>query len=484
MRPKSKASDRRRQRSQERKRVKRRDKAKLTRRLRQEHEQEIGRASKQIADRLFLDVLQSDGVREAIEAALPSESRDRVYTPWVTLAMFLRQVLNQSSLGTAITEAVASGLIDDSVSRRTTSYSNARKRVPHKLFRTLARIIASQLSQCTPEQWKWRGRDVKLVDGSTILFEDTPENQGEFPQNCQQKKGAGFPTARIVAVLALSTAAVLGIAMGPVEGKETGEHALLRQLLGSFSRGDVMVGDSYYASYFLIATLQRMGVDFVFQQHGARDTDFRTGKSLGQRDHLATWPRPARPEWMTEREYARLPKELTVREVRVRKKVLVTSFLDPRKVPKEEVGKLFELRWNIELDLRNIKTTLGVEKLSCRTPDMCKKELAAYMLAYNLIRLLMAEAAEKAGVLPRQLSFQHTVTSWLAWSLLGKLQTEEDITSLITWIAKVRVGNRPGRVEPRLAKARGKPWAKLNEPRAVARRRIQRRGHPKEVAAA
>lgn len=203
--------------------------------------------------------------------------------------------------------------------------------------------------------------------------------------------------------------------MGPYKGKGTGEYGLFRELQDCFVEDDVMLADSYYCSYFLIADLLARGVDAVFEQHGARRTDFRTGERLGARDHVVQWQKPAvKPGWMTVQQYDSYPSELRLREVKVRKKVLVTSFLNPREVCKRELGKLFVQRWNIELALHHIKTTLGMDRLSCKTPEMCQKELWVYMLAYNLIRLLMAQAASQASILPRQLSFKHTLQVWVA----------------------------------------------------------------------
>jgi hypothetical protein len=226
-------------------------------------------------------------------------------------------------------------------------------------------------------------------------------------------------------------------------------------------------------------------VDVVFEQHGARQTDFRTGQKLGARDHLVQWSKPAaRPSWMTPEEYAAYPATLTLREVKVRKKVLVTSFINPREVCKREIGKLFLRRWNVELDLRNIKSTLGMERLTCRTPAMCEKEVWVYALAYTLIRTLMAAAAAKAGVLPRQLSFKHTVQVWVAWSQRQFLSTiPEDTAALFRLIAHIRVGNRPGRMEPRLIKTRPKPFGRLQTTRRRARANIRKYGHPKKITA-
>ena len=187
---------------------------------------------------------------------------------------------------------------------------------------------------------------------------------------------------------------------------------------------------------------------------------------------------------MSLEEYDSFPAELTVRETKVGKKVLVTSFLDRRDVCKREVGSLFLHRWNVELDLRNVKDTLGMAMLSCKTPEMCAKELWVYVLAYNLIRLLMAQAAVHADVLPRQLSFKHTVQVWLAWSHKQFLaDAAEDLPALFRLIAYVRVGRRPGRIEPRAVKQRPKPFPRLQTTRHRARRSIRLYGHPRKLVA-
>ena len=321
----------------------------------------------------------------------------------------------------------------------------------------------------------------RLVDGTTVSMPDTAENQARFPQHGQQEPGIGFPLARLVGVIALSNGAVLDAAIGPYQGKGTGEHGLFRGLKECFVEGDVMLADGYYCSYFLIADMLRRAVDVLFEQHGARTTDFRRGERLGARDHLVWWSKPARPAWMSVEEYRDYPDEIKVREVQVGKKVLVSTFLSPRKTPKAELGKLYWQRWNVELDLRNIKTTLGMEVLSCKTPQMCEKEFWAYLLAYNLIRLLMAEAALQADVLPRQLSFKHTLQIWVAWSQRQFLSAaDEDTATLLVLIAQIRVADRPGRIEPRAVKRRPKPYPRLDRPRQQARMEIEKYGHAKK----
>ncbi len=424
---------------------------------------------------------------EPLEALLP-EYRERKFSPTVTLAMFLGQVLRaDGSCQNAVNEAIVNQLLSgaEAVSANTGGYCVARQRLPGEMVREMARQTGDLMNKHTPRGWLWRGRHVKLTDGTTTLMPDTAQNQTRFPQHGGQKAGAGFPLARLVGVISLANGAVLDIALGPYKGKGTGEYGLFRELLGCFVAGDVMLADSYYCSYFLIAALQARGVDVLFEQHGARHTDFRTGEKLGARDHVVKWNRPpARPAWMTAQEYADYPTELSLREVRVGKKVLVTSFLNPREVCKRELGQLFLRRWHVELDLRNIKTTLGMERLSCKTPEMCEKEVWVYVLAYNLIRLLMAEAAVQAAVLPRQLSFKHTVQVWVAWSQRQFLSDiPEDTAALFRLIAHVRVGNRPGRMEPRLVKTRPKPFGRLQTTRRRARANIRKYGHPKKLTA-
>ena len=400
--------------------------------------------------------------------------------------MFLGQVLSaDGSCQNAVNEAMVNQLLRgmEPGSAKTGSYSDARKRLPRELARELARSIATLMGTRTRARWTWRGWHIKLLDGTTILMPDIPGNRELYLQHGSQKAAAGFPIARLVEVISLAHGALLDVAMGPYKGKGTGEHALFRELLKCFVKGDIMLTDSYYASYFLIAALMGMGVDFISEQHGARQTDFRTGEKLGRCDHLAQWAWPARPQWMSPEEYYSFPAELTVGETKVGKKVLVTSFLDPRKVRKREAGSLFVQRWSAKLDLRNGKDTLGMAALSCKTPGMREKEIWVYMLAYNLGQLLMAQAAVRAAVLARQLSFKHAVRVWLTWSHKQFVSdVAEDLPALFRLISYVRVGRRPGRIEPRAVKQRPKPFARLQTARRKARRNITLYGHPRKPA--
>lgn len=428
----------------------------------------------------FFNVLTGPELLEKTETLLP-EHRERLYPPTVTLSMFLGQALNedgscQKAVNGWAARRAAEGLSAASVD--TGAYCKARQRLPIEMVKALTRETGRLLSARASAGWRWRGRTVKLVDGTGISMPDTKENQACFPQPSTQAAGVGFPLARVVGVICLSTGAVIDAAMGPFEGKGNSELDLFRRLLAAFCAGDVMLADAYYCNYFLIATMQSAGIDVVFEQNGARITDFRRGQRLGPRDHVVRWAKPkSRPRWMSREQYESFPEEITVREVEVDGRVLVTTMLKAREVRKGTLSKLYEQRWNIELDLRHIKTTLGMNLLSCNTPQMNEKELWVHLLAYNLIRLLMAQAASTASVHPRQLSFKHTAQLWMEWTARPLPGNAEHNSTLFKHIARITVGDRPGRLEPRARKRRPKPYPWLKIPRDQARQRIQMYGH-------
>ena len=413
---------------------------------------------------------------------LSPQHRERLYPPTVTLSMFMGQALHedgscQKAVNAWAAQRAAEGLRVQSIN--TGAYCKARERLPIGMVELLSEHVSKELRARALPSWGWRGRSVKLVDGTGILMPDTAQNQVRYPQLLSQAEGVGSPQARLVGVICLSTGAIIDAAMGPFVGKGTSELGLLRRLQSAFCAGDVMLADAFYCNYFLIAAMQAAGVDVVFAQNGARITDFRRGERLGARDHRVSWPKPkVRPDWMSREEFAALPEELLLREVKVGKKVLVTSFLNPRQVCKTALGKLFRLRWHVELDLRAIKTTLQMAELSCNTPEMNEKEVWVHFLAYNLIRTLMAQAASRAHVPPRSLSFKHTVQLWGEWVVRGLSGAADDSLSLLfRLIGQLRVNNRPGRIEPRARKRRPKPYPWLKIPRKQARANIMAHGH-------
>lgn len=434
---------------------------------------------------MFFNLLTGPELLEEVEALLP-QHRERLYPPTETLSMFLAQALSadrscQKAVDEAATKRLVGGLA--LCSTYTGAYCRARKRMPIEMVSTLARYTGRWVSARMPERWRWRGRRVRLVDGTTLRLADTPANQVDYPQPRSQKVGLGYPRCRVVGLLCLGTGALLDAALGAYQGKGSSEQSLVRTMLDALECGDVLLGDAYYATYFLLCALRVRGVDAVFEQHGARQrvTDFRRGEHLGPRDHLIEWLKPpSKPEWMSQADYDAAPQTLKVRELRAGGKILLTTILDAKQTSKSELRLLYRARWHVELDLRNIKTTLGMEPLSCRTPAMARKEIWVYLLAYNLIRLMMAQAALLCGCVPRELSFKHTVQLWIAWDQYGQDATHHVLAGLFILIAQRRVGDRPGRVEPRAIKRRP-VYPLLTTPRNVAREKIQQYGHPKNV---
>jgi Transposase DDE domain len=422
----------------------------------------------------FFNVLTGPELLQVTEAQLP-EHRERLYPPTVTLAMFLRQVLSPDSScqravdGWAASRA-AEGLAAQSI--RTGGYCRARERLPLSMVRALALESGRLLSERARPEWRWCGRTVKLLDGTGISMPDTAANQSAFPQPSSQAKGVGFPLARLCTVLDLSSGALLAAACAAHQGRGHSELDLSRTLLAAFEAGDVLLADALYANYFMVAALAAIGVDVVLEQHGARRTDFRRGQRLGSRDHRVHWPRPVRPAWMSREAHEAFPRDLLMREAQVGGRILVTTLHEAARVPKFELDALYRRRWNVELDLACIKTTLGMDVLRCRTPAMIEKELWVHLLAYNLIRLLMAAAAAHCGRTPRELSFKHTVQLWSEYSVRrAACRTPEALHQLLRLIGQVRVGHRPGRCEPRARKRRPKSFPWLKVPRHVARSR-------------
>lgn len=439
---------------------------------------------------------------ETVERAIKAEGirfRDCLLSPLITLWMFLAQVLSADGSCREATARLLAFLGSQPVEAEEQSgdwnpatgpYCKARKRLPERLVSRLAKESGQQLHRRYPSGQLLGGRRVKVADGTTCSMPDTELNQKQWPQPPTQKPGLGFPLVRLVAVISLNCAAVLDVATGPYQGKRSGETALLRTLLDSLEKGDVLLADRYYASFWMIAQLLARGVDSLFRQHQLRKIDFRTGQRLGYDDHLIVLEKPAAPpEWMDQATYEQMPEQLTVREVRVRvrqkgfrvrKLVLVTTLLDAQLYSREEIAEAFRQRWHAELDLRAIKQTMNMSVLRCKSPEMVRKEIWMHVLAYNLIRTVMAQAAEEAGLQPREVSFAGAVQTINAFVPVLALAQPGDrprlMQMMLRTIAAHRVGDRPNRYEPRAVKRRAKPIALLTIPRKQARKRLARSG--------
>ena len=437
----------------------------------------------------FADVLSAETVEQAFRQRDALFATDAVFSTPVVLWAFLAQALRDGK-GAACAAAVADiatymqqtgGPVP---SGDTGDYCRARAKLDLVALRSLTAEGAGQLERNVDPAWLWHGLHPKLIDGFTFTMPDTPDNQKAFPQQNTQRPGAGFPIARACVVLSLATAAVHDMNIGPYEGKQTGESALLRGILDRLKPGDVAVFDRCFCGYMMLAILQRRGVHFCARLHQRRPVDFRRGKRLGPDDHLVTWVRPKRPDWMSEELYAQIPETLTLREVRfhvtepgrrTETLVAVTDLTDPQVYPAEAIADLYGYRWNAELDIRDIKQTLGLDHVRCKSPEMVRRELWVTLLAYNLIRKLIAVAAAVHGKQPRQLGFtlacQTVLSSWMLLATGACRDARGLWERALERIAANEVANRPGRIEPRMIKRSRHHYPLMHDPRATLRQR-------------
>lgn len=427
------------------------------------------------------ELLSAQAVAQIVSEEI-GRHRERVYPPLTTLGLFIEQALSadgacQDAVARNLSERTARGMTQCSLSSG--PYCKARQRLSLALIKRLAVLAGERLERMSCKNWKWRGRAVKLLDGTTISMPDTAANQAVYPQSGEQQPGLGFPIAMLVALISLSTGAVLRWATGPCRGKGTGEQALFRTLMSYLSPGDIILVDRYHCTYFTMAMLAECGVDIVTRQHQRRLTDFDRGRRLGRKDHLVTWHRPQRPLWMDEATYARIPQQLTLRETEVAGRILVTTLTDARAVTPLDLDALYCRRWQVEVDLRSIKAVMGMDILRAKSPAMIDKEMAVYLLAYNLLRGLMARAAAATVVIARALSFKGALQLLLAFQQhlrwAGKISVDTMIAHLLGAISRMVLPIRPGRIEPHAIKRRPKPHKLLTVPRHIAREQIRQK---------
>jgi DDE family transposase len=441
---------------------------------------------------LFRKVLTEEQIHRAAQVLNVSFGcgANDIFSLPLTLWAFVTQAVSESKSCVAAVARVLAFLTTQGrrlCAAGSGAYCKARAKLSEAFLWLLTRDVGQQLEARAPDRWRWRGRRVVLIDGSTLSMPDTAANQQVYPQSRSQRPGVGFPIMRWVALLGLATGAVLDSAFGPYRGKQTGETALFRSLLSSLNPGDVVVADRYYCSYWLVALLLGRGVVVVFRKHQLRHTDFRRGRRLGRNDHEVTWNKPQCPKWMDQTTYDALPATLTLREMRtqittpgcrVKQIVVVTSLLEPASFGKDDVLELYDKRWHAEIDLRSIKSQMKMEILRCKTPEMVRKEIWAHLLAYNLVRKVMAQAAEEHNLRPRQISFAgavQTLNEFRTQLLLASAADQAELSRVVlAAIASHRVGNRPDRCEPRKVKRRPKGYSRLLVPRSQERAKLMR----------
>lgn len=442
-------------------------------------------AARRRGDLYFAALLSEQHILQALGEA-SSLWQGWIYTPAVTVWTFLSQCLSADhSCRDAVARLAAWRVVQGLApcSADTGGYCIARSHLPEEAGRELMRQAGRELEDRAPAAWLWHNRRVRVVDGSTVTMPDTPENQAEYPQQRNQQPGCGFPIARILVVFSLAVGSVLEAAIGKYEGKQTGENSMFRALHATLSAGDVVLADRYFSGWWDLALLEGRGIEVVVRKHSLRPTDFRTGTRLGHDDHLVRWSKPPRPDWMSPAEYAALPDELVLREVRVRvtqrgfrtkSVVVVTTLLDDDEYPATEIAELYRRRWWAELHLRSLKVALQMGHLRCKTPHRVRNEFHMHLLGYNLIRCVMAQAALQSGTCPGYLSFKGTLQTLNQFLplLVRCMSIGDGCEALLTCMAAHAVGKRPDRYEPRLVKRRPKQYKHLREPRQNYRRRV------------
>ncbi len=435
----------------------------------------------------FSDILSGDVIEQALTAPQVCWV-DRVYTPLVTLCVFLGQAMNADhSCRAAVARLIAHRVArkETACSAETGAYCQARKRLPEGFFSQIARQTGRGLDDNIDSRWLWKSRHVYIFDGATVSMPDTVENQQAYPQAPQQKPGLGFPLARIAVIFSLACGAVLDVGICRYAGKGQSELALLKQMWSIFQPGSIMLADRLMCAWAELVMLKQRGVDSVCRFTSHRKADFRRGKRLGKDDHIVTWLKPNKPRTMDTRIFNSLPDSLTIRECRmqvaqpgfrVRVLVIATTLLDHVQYPPSELADLYRARWNAELHLRSLKQTMQMDVLRCKTPELVRKEIWTHILAYNLIRTIMAQAATTHDLEPRSISFKGAIQSLEAFQPMIALKGEDDTShcmwlfhALLDAIATHRVADRPGHIEPRYKKRRSKRYAEMIMPRHEAK---------------
>jgi len=421
----------------------------------------------------FHSLLSQDSIQSILKQDLPNY-RDRLYNPLKTLSMFLTQALEEDSSCQNIVNKEALKT-DKKISITTGGYCRARQRLHIEMIKNLTQQISKDSLAKVPKRWKFQGRDVYLVDGTTFTMPDTKENQEVYPQQALLPQGLGFPICRAVGIISLYTGTLIDAAVSPYQGKGASEQVLLRSMLSNFKKGDIILADAIYSTYYFLSYAVQNGLDVVLVQNGMRvkKTDFSKGYDLGKKDHLIDIKKPLKkPEWMSKEKFDELPKTLRIRELKRGGKILITTMLCKNRVSATQIKSLYKHRWQIEVDFRNIKSTLGLKHFSCKTPQMAIKEMWVYFLAYNFIRSIMLESAIYSKLLPRELSFKHTVQILKNTPNSYNRQFYKKILYLI---GQKVIGDREGRVEPRAIKRRHNDFILLMKHRDIARKEISQK---------
>jgi hypothetical protein len=401
--------------------------------------------------------------------------RNRIFTLESTFFLFMWQILSMTSCVETVQRVLLrmSFAGGSKASASSSAYCQARGRLPDKLFEKIFSDTACVLEEKVDKDRLWYGKRVRVVDGTSISIPDTPENQTVYPQPSCQKPGCGFPMMRILAVFSLASGALLSYVQGPLSD---GENSLLKKIIKTFSPGDIILADRGFCSFAIFAELIAMSVDALIRMREKIIKNYVVIRKFGKDDCIIKWlrPMPLRNEkHLPEALYLRMTKYRICRPgFRTESVTVLTTLTDHSSFPSQEFAELYVRRWQAEINLRHLKTTLGMDILKCLSPEMIKKELAMHLIAYNLIRDLMFQAAAVHSAQLRSISFKYSMTIINQWTpyifmCLAEEQRETLIDEMLLCIAKSKVPERPFRREPRAVKRRPKPYQLLTAPRHI-----------------
>jgi len=413
-----------------------------------------------------------------------ANSRQRALPPRVTFWAFLSQVLSPATSCREVVRKIeawwrwAVPKRSEEQSLTTSAYCQARGRLDVERLDLVSKSVAHACERNVLTEERWQGRSVKIVDGTGLSMPDTVENQKAWPQPGSQKPGVGFPHMKLLGLFSLASGALMDHVTADYYTHET---AMFRQMWSRLTRGDVILGDRAFCSFVSMHELSRKGVDSVFRLHQARQFDARKGKVLGRDDRLVTWTKPVKaPAGYSAEEHDALPDAMQVRLIRLEVQapgfrtktiVLATTLLDPEAYPADAIRDLYAQRWAVELHFHQIKVTLGLDVLKCKSPEMIEKELLMHVIAYNMVRALMQRSAHLHRVSLRRISFKGALDTirHFAQAIHAARKTPKKqadlIDQMLELIASDPVPERPGRSEPRVKKRRPKNYKLMTEPR-------------------
>jgi hypothetical protein len=448
----------------------------------------------------FQELLKKEIIEDILKE-IGVKYKSRIYNPIVIVWSFLSQVLDpdhscQNAVSRIISYLASEGL--KTPSENTSAYCQARKKIPEKLFKKLLEISAKDNEKKVDKRHLWHGRCVQSIDGSTVSMPDTLKNQESYPQHGSQKKGCGFPLAKIGVLFSYTTGSVVGIV---IDIFKIHDIKLARQLTDYLDPGDILLGDRAFCSYLDIYFWKKKGIDSVMRLHQGRlqkgkkkpkytvSPPFKKKKKTRKcpSDCLILWEKPKRkPKDISREDFDSLPKDLVLREVhcyicipgfRTKEIIVVTTLIDAVEYPLSDILDLYDSRWQAEVNLRNIKTTLGMDILSCQTPEMVRKEIYVYLLAYNLLRSIMYDAGDTFDCKPIRLSLQatrqHLNNFSITWADKTTSKAKKIYQIMLEKVADSYEKRRVGRVEPRVRKRRPKAYPLMQEPRSVLRAKMK-----------